>query len=265
MAKTRALIGETPYECFSVREDGVALDPNEAIFPIVTQDESGLFRLIGTGFFISQNGIFVTAKHVVTEMLDTKGDPTGPFGIFQFLPDNHYYLRPIHRATHHEIADVAVGVAWPMHLNETDQPLINKLLTLASKPPETGAKVSSYAYPNTTIDSGLPQVISFNPNFFDGQIVEHFPNGRDRAVLPGACFHTSMVIQGGASGGPVIGPGGTVFGINSTGFDDESISYVSCISDVLDLQLTGIRLPGEVVPRSVTPRELSSRGFIVFR
>jgi hypothetical protein len=125
--------------------------------------------------------------------------------------------------------------------------------------------VSTYAYPKTDIQPGMPQVVRFEPAFFDGVLIEHHPHGRDKVVLPGPCFRTSMVIHGGASGGPVIGGDGTVFAVNSTGFDDDEISYVSCISEVLDLAITDVALPGSSTPRTTTLRELRDLGFVLSR
>lgn len=259
------LHGQAPRDHYSAQTQ---VDLNQAIFPIVTQRPDGLFVAIGTGFFVAENGIFVTAAHVVTAILDGQGNVTGPFGIFQFLPDNHVSLRPIHRATRHRVADVAVGVATPMHHNTTGAPIPNKILTLAASPLSVGSPVCTYAFQKTEIQPGKPQIVRFNPGFFEGVLREHHPQGRDKVLLPGPCFLTTMVIHGGASGGPVIGPNGTVFAINSTGvkFDDgDELSYVSCISEVLDLAIPNVVLPGSPLPRTTTLREMRDLGFVISR
>lgn len=245
--------------------DGDSVDLGHAIFPIVTQRNDGLFVAIGTGFFVAEQGIFITAAHVVEAVLDEQGKATGPFGIFQFLPGGTYYVRPIHRVTRHLVADVAVGIAAPMSHNLTGAPMPNKILALAAKPPKVGSSVATYAYPKTDIQPGKPQVVRFVSGFFDGTLLEHHPNGRDRVVLPGPCFRTSMVIHGGASGGPVVGADGKVFAVNSTGFDGDTLSYVSCISEALDLAITNVTLPGSPKPRTTTLRELSQLGFVLQR
>jgi hypothetical protein len=264
MTQKNQLLGKAPHRRYRAHTaDGANADLTHAIFPIVTQERSGLFVSIGTGFFIAKNGVFVTAAHVVEAVLDRDGNPTGPFGLFQFLPNNNYSVRQIHRTTCHLVADIAVGVAMPMHHKDTGKPMPNRSLTIASNPPAIGSTVCTYAYPKTTIEPGKPQVVRFEPGFYDGIVVEHFPYGRDQVLLRGACFRTSMVIHSGASGGPVVGPGGTVFGVNSTGFDDKTISFVSCISQILDLAIPGVILPGSPTARSVTVRELRDRGFVV--
>lgn len=255
-------VGQAPPDRYSAKtKDGQQADPGHAIFPIATQRQDGVFLVIGTGFFVAANGIFVTAAHVVETVLDAEGNATGPFGMFQMLPGQQYSLRPIHRVTRHLVADVAVGVARPMHHKVTGAPMPNKVLTLAATPPGVGSLVHTYAYPKTKVEPGKPQVIRFEPGFFDGTLLEHHHSGRDKVLMRGPCFRTSMVIHSGASGGPVMGPNGAVFAVNSTGFEDDKLSYVSCIGEVLDLAIPDVILPGSSKPRSTTLRELRDLGF----
>lgn len=257
------LIGQAPAGRFKATTgNGKDADLGHAIFPIVTQRDDGTFIPIGTGFFVAANGIFITAAHVVTAVHDHDGKVTGPFGLFQFLPGGTYYVRRIDRATRHLVADVAVGVAMPMHHKSTGAPMPNMVLRLAAQPPLLGSPICTYAYPKTTVLGGKPQTVRFEPGYFDGSLLEHFPGGRDNIVLPGPCFRTSMVVHGGASGGPVIDQNGSVFAVNSTGFENDQISYVSCISPALDLAITKIKLPGDTKPRTTTLRELQDLGIV---
>ena len=41
---------------------GNSANPAECIFPIFQQNDSGLWKPLGTAFFISSNGFFATAK-----------------------------------------------------------------------------------------------------------------------------------------------------------------------------------------------------------
>ena len=102
----------------------------------------------------------------------------------------------------------------------------------------TGDLVATYAYPNAIIQSAeTGQLLSFNPEFYEGRIVEYLANGRDRVMLPGPCYRTDMVIHHGTSGAPVAGPSGRVFGINSTGFDGTDDFYVSRIDEIFSLEI----------------------------
>jgi len=39
-------------------------------FPLLSPNDQGLWRLIGTAFYISGDGLFVTAAHVVEDVLE---------------------------------------------------------------------------------------------------------------------------------------------------------------------------------------------------
>jgi len=262
----RPLDGEIPPTAFrAIDGNGQTVNPNEVIFPIVRQDANGRFRLIGTGFFITDNGLFASAKHVLLDVLDETGKQEAPIGLVQFVPGNRYALRPILRCVSHDVADVAVGVAAPMTENQTGAPLKNKLLTLTTVYPPLGASVATYAYPKTAFRGDRPQELHFYPAYFDGQIEAYFDAGRDRVLMPAPCFQTSMNVHRGASGGPVFGVDGAAFGINSTGYDGTICSFVSRVADILPLRVSGVVTPRSTASRDVLVRELADDGFVIVR
>lgn len=64
--------GETdPNDWHFSRFEEVGPLPNPAghTFPLLTHDADGRWRLIGTGFYINDSGLFVTARHVIEEVL----------------------------------------------------------------------------------------------------------------------------------------------------------------------------------------------------
>jgi len=229
--------------------DGRIGNPGHAIFPIY-KVVNKLVHLIGTGFFISDNGLFGSAKHVLMDPFDEDGRAKYGIGLFQFIENNIYIPRPILRFSAHPIADVAVGVAAPMQNNKINQPLKNPYVFLDFKEVPVGSRAVTYAYPRfSSTRENDSQEIQFNPTYYDGYIKEYLPNGRDKVFLPGPCYQTSIHMHGGASGGPVFGPDGLAFGINSTGIDGTDISYVSRMSDILHLQIDDVLVNG--VSRSV--------------
>jgi len=73
MSSNRMLSGESSEGTLIMRApDGSLANPNEAIFPIVAFDNAGKIVVIGTGFFISSNGLFVTAAHVKYSTTEAK-------------------------------------------------------------------------------------------------------------------------------------------------------------------------------------------------
>jgi hypothetical protein len=245
--------------------DGVPSDPSSVVFPIVQQRADGTWDLLGTGFFISTNGLFVTARHVLRAPFDSSGRQQYPIALIQFYEKGNYLIRPILRCAFHPIADVTVGVAAPMNRNSDNAPLTNPVLTLTVAPADIQTRVVTYAYPrhsNITVDG--VQTFHVMPRFYGGDITEYLPTGRDSVLLPGPCYRTSIAIHHGASGGPVFSPSGAVFAVNSTGFDGTDISYVSRINEIFDLTIDDVAMNNQPA-QSVSIIEMARAGHVVVR
>ena len=238
------------------------INPSKAIFPILKENSLGNFHLIGTGFFITDNGIFVTAKHVLLDVIDKNGEQTHPIFLIQFLGDG-YIKRPILRCTSHEVADITVGISAPINHNRSGLPLKNKLLELTPNIPRIGQDICTYAYPNNVIKHGEIQEIHLYPDFYNGSIQEIHLKGRDSVILPGPCVQTSMCVHGGASGGPVFDSSGKVFGVNSTGFEDDDLSYITPIHTIESLLLEDVSIPSNSTGK-VRVQELIDNLFISY-
>lgn len=217
--------------------NGQPSDINQVVVPIIKGSDSSSITAVGTGFFVSSNGIFVSAKHVLMDAFDQHGNQKDFLHVIHFVGDNKMFIRPVIRFSAHDISDVAIGVCAPMKHVNTEKFLSNKVMTLCFDTPRPDIRIATYAFPRSTIIRGNPTNIHINPGYFDGVIKNYYPNGRDSYLLPGACVETTMHIHGGASGGPVFGPGGRVFGINSTGVDGTDISFVSLISCIKDMHI----------------------------
>jgi Trypsin-like peptidase domain len=246
---------------------GESVEGGPAIFPIIRHHTDGTVDLLGTGFFIANNGLFVTAKHVLNAPFDPRtGQQLFPVSIIHFHEKGSYFIRPVIRCAFHPVADLTVGVAAQMTRDSDGALLANKSLVLNVDSIAPGAHVTTYAYPRyekVITQSGI-QIFNVMPSFYDGEIVEYLPTGRDRVMLPGPCYRTSIRIHHGASGGPVFSKDGRVFAINSTGFDGTEDSYVSSIGGILDLAIDDVVIGGKA-PRSVTIRELAYAGHVLTR
>jgi hypothetical protein len=91
------------------KNDGQEADGALAIFPIVKKID-GLFKLVGTAFFISNTGLFVTAKHVMEDVLDKDMRLKCPIYGLQLLENNKYFIRQILRYSFNTKSDIVVGV-----------------------------------------------------------------------------------------------------------------------------------------------------------
>jgi hypothetical protein len=264
---TPLLGGEAPDDRFGFKSgDGEESNGRRAIFPIIRVAFTGEIDLLGTGFFIATNGLLVTARHVIEAAFDRKSNQQR-FGVsmVHFQDDGSYFIRPILRGAIHTVEDLAVGVAAPMTRNSDGAPLLNKKLNLNLDEVVVGSHVMTYAYPryeSRHTDEG--QIFNLMPNFYDGEIVEHFASGRDRVMLPGPCYRTNMAIHHGASGGPVFSRDGMVFALNSTGYDGTEDSYVSSIGGILDLAIDDIAI-GDQAPRRISIREIANAGHITVK
>jgi hypothetical protein len=251
------VVAGNPHKFFDL--DGTDTCGYQVIFPILKQVAGGSLDLIGTGFFIASMGLFASAKHVLRDCFDEKGNRKYPVCLLHFLPDDEYLFRHIMWCSSHPTADVAVGLAEPAADAQS-----NGVLTLTTSSPGMGETIATYAYPRTEIQQvGTAEILNFKPAFYEGRVVEFFPNGRDQCLLPRPCYQTSMEIHGGASGGPVVGKSGRVFALNSTGWDGVSdVSFVSRVEEILHLAIPFIKLPSGQEVSSMIAQDLADAGWI---
>ncbi len=250
--------GEADQSLFTVKaRNGNDVDPKEAIFPILKHEEDGSVKMLGTGFFVTTLGFFISAKHVLEDVLDSKGNVKGGLSIIQFCDNLKFCHRPVMACSIHGAADVAIGICAPMKHKITGEPLFNKVLTLSISSPRIGENVWTYAYPGTTVSQLENLEIKYHAKFYAGMVEEYYPKGRDRVILPYPCYRTSIVLHGGSSGGPVFGENKKVFGVNSTDFEgDMDISYISRIQDSLDLRIKDVLMPEDNEPSEICLRDL---------
>ncbi len=233
-----------------------------AVFPICQWIDKGknILKFVSTAFFISNNGLFLTAKH---SLLNGYGKRLPNLFSIHFKEHEQYYVRNLAQVVPHPIADIAAGNLKVMTHNVTKDILKNKCVSLDPSICKTGEKVCTFAYPQTQIiDTKYNQTHAhFNTNFEVGHITEVLLCGRDKVLLPGACYRTDMKIAFGASGGPVINLDGNVIGINSTGWDGTPDSYVTMISPFFDLEFEDVSIPDHGT-KSRTLREMVRLGLI---
>jgi hypothetical protein len=242
----------------------------DSIFPIIKQGKGGKFDLIGTGFFICTQSVFVTATHVLQEVLDKASKQIEPIGMVHFIPPKKekkggYIFRPITWAWHSGVADLSIGLAASAHHSKTKQPLLNKVPKLTFRRPTVGEKIVTYAYPNFRHEQeGKVQKLYFRPDFYDGEIIEYYPDGRDKILMPWPCYRTNIHLHGGSSGGPVAGADGNIFGINCRSFEpDTDISFITPIENILDGFLENVRFDYADAPSKISIKEFIERKHIV--
>lgn len=208
-----------------------------AIVPLVTIDkEKDCYVFIGTAFYISNSGVLLTAKH---NLFDNKKKLFENLFVVHFFKNESYIFRPIRTTTYsneHDLAYLLPEGILDKEGNTVDSPS----LILTDAIPEYDEQLGMYGYPNSRIlRSDGSTNIYFNSEPFLGKCRDYFPNGF--SILKNPCFQTSILIKGGASGGPVFDKNGNVFAVCSTGYeiDDggENISFVTPVSPSFNLVL----------------------------
>lgn len=244
--------------------NGEAPQGSNPIFPIV-KHSGAEFELVGTGFFICNFGIFVTARHVLFDVLDEDGNQVHPIGAIHSINENEYLLRPVLRCNSNTVSDITVGVLAPALHNVTGEPLTNSITSLTIEVPTIGSNIVTYAYPESdlTKKSEGKQIANLQPKFYDGKLEDCHPEGRDSVMLPFPCYRGSMPILSGASGGPVFNNVGHVFGVNCSGVDGTDIGYFSRINEIFQLWVDDVMLDGVKRDR-VSVKELIDLKQIVF-
>jgi hypothetical protein len=238
----------------------------DAIFPILKGTSTDDMKIVGTGFYIMNTGVFITARHCFSGE-DGEIDSGGSFFLHHTLPGNIFIRRPILHAWNSDVGDISVGTAAPMTNDNDGTPLINSIMTLTTERPPIATRIVTYAYAGSSISrSGKKIEIMFRPNFFSGKIIDYHPHARDRSMLPWPVFETDMHLHGGASGGPVVTEqDGTVFAINTSSLDGSpDISYVTPLDLVLDAELTNLAVDKKA-PQNYSIRELGKKGIIIFK
>lgn len=102
-----------------------------------------------------------------------------------------------------------------------------------------------------------PPVFEGNVLVATGTVSAHYPNGRDRSMLPGPCLEIGVNARGGMSGGPAFDDEGQLVGILSSSLehpDGLGPSYVSLLQPALDHPIE-VPLLGEVL----TVNDLATR------
>jgi Trypsin-like peptidase domain len=214
----------------------------EVVFPFLSIKnfesitESNYYEPEGTGFFIHENGLFVTAKHV-------------PFyqekPLRTFIAIHAYYklisFRHVRRFVNHPTADIAIGFLDkydPRNKIIFDSNLKYDHLTPNFENPEKGQLVKNFGYGGSSIEDKEKRIQdgNFTCQWGQGKISELYLEGRDKSTLPGATVEAFMATIGKASGGPVFNEKGEVIGVNSTSLDGEPpVSYFTPINKILEL------------------------------
>lgn len=214
------------------------------VFPFVSIQnfrsiaQNKYYQVEGTGFFIHEIGLFVTAKHV-------------PF--YQNIPletwigihshQNVVSVRHVQGFVFHETADICVGF-FDKHDPRNRLIYTPAIQFQALKPcfeiPNINDSIKNFGYGGSRVENieNRSQDGNFTCQWGSGTVSQILLEGRDSSTLPGSTIEALMPTIGKASGGPVFNSNGEVIGVNSTSFNGEQpISYFTPIYKILELEI----------------------------
>lgn len=256
-AKLRAMNISDKGIPYTIRTlDGQPFWDAAAIFPIFTSAEGGKSQLVGTAFYITRFGHFLTAKHVLME-LHTK--QKNGFMIHMLDDDTSAIVRKITQFSPHLSADIALGA-----LDHPPGYILNPVPRLTTECPKVGEKIITVAFERRTGTYTPKGELLIAPTYFSGEFEEVHPQGRDAVMLPFPCYRSRISIPAGASGGPVFDSKGRVFGVNCTGYDGTDVSYLARVEEALTLTAAEMKFGPNHVPTDSTLLELAQTRHVVF-
>lgn len=251
----------------------MSIDPGAGVIPIMKELEPGVLKIIGTGFYISRYGLFLTAAHVLSDVVDQNANAIVPSYVCHSANDREVHLRRIVGTSIYRNVDLAIGQADNYAAKYPESPLINLRAILSGRIPNCGSLVTTYAYPeNKHLDfrqSESARII--RSDYYDGKFLKEVINS-EHPVLPYRHYETSILVKSGASGGPVFHDG-AVIGVNCRGWDfgndDDALSYIIPVEAALDIEVGAIQMPEisweySQVPTSMKNAKLTLRQLVQF-
>ena len=240
------------------RGDGAAIHPGSGITPLLKAVDRAVYRVVGTAFYITRYGLFMTAGHVAKAIRHGDGNTLQECFLLHLLEPNEISLRPVRQITFFDNptfspGDIAIGHADNFHDESTGAALQNMRGELSLSPIESGSRLVTYAYPNNEdldfTDPDIPRRV--RSDYFEGEVIRFVSDGSNRD-LPYPHYETTISLENGASGGPVFDANGRIVGVNCAGWNYFGLAKASASNPSYVVPIAaaaGLRLPLMQVPR----------------
>lgn len=235
----------------AVRGDGTSISPHEGIVPILKEIAPGHLKVVGTGFYVTRYGMFVSAGHVLTDLKDDGGTSIVPAYVCHSVGDQVHMRRIQSICVFHEEDKIDVGIGQADHYEKEypNDPLMNLRAPLSFAVPQPDEKLVTFAYPeNGTLDftGPEPRIVSIRADYYDGRFLEYVERS-DNPFVRAPYFQTTIRVLSGASGGPVFNSRGRVIGVNCRSWDfgdpADNLSTIVPIAHISTLQPDWINVP----------------------
>ncbi len=215
---------------------GKELEPQTGVFPILKTIDADTTQMVGTGFFITNIGHFVTAKHVIEDVYDfNKKKQLSQIHAVHFVNGAQILVRHITKIFPSLISDLVIGKMDFHIVNDTGLPLYNSVPIFTTTPPPKESSVVTFAYPCTDKIHRRGVKGKFVAGEYEGKLIKHSETPRDTVLVSWPYYETSIDVKGGASGGPVYDYQGRVIGVNCV--SGLGTSYMARTKELLELRV----------------------------
>ena len=261
--------------------DGREISATMGVVPILRELEVGKLQVIGTGFYITRYGLFLTARHVFDHIIKAADPSSHSLRILHDTGEG-LHIRHVTKFSFAHHADIAMGQADNFMAKFPDNPLINLRAKLTLEIPKPATKLVTFAYPRNRLldftDNNKP--VKMFADRFEGEFVcVEEPSKYDEHKIES--YQTTVPIEGGASGGPIFDEAGRVIALARSSMDFEggehegaTTSLVTPLRHGLPLGLENLLLPEKswefcVIPNNrrsdaLTIRDLAKFGHVEF-
>lgn len=263
---------------YAQKGNGEKINPGDGIVPIMRRRGKDIYDIIGTGFYVTRYGLFVTANHVMQELIDEKSNTLGIGYLVHLGSDSQIHLRRILVSNCNKSSDIAICQADNYIEKYPQGPLMNMRPRVSFKVPTSGSPLVTYAYPeNELLKFNDPETLpTIRGDYFSGKFLRYV-NTQENPMMPCAYYETSIEVRSGASGGPVFDSSGGIVGINCRGWDfggisrnKENLSYIIPIAEALPITVSNSQIPSgswenRQLPRSKIDNPLSFADLVIYQ
>jgi hypothetical protein len=199
-----------------------------ALLAISFRDDHGQHTL-GSAVLVHP-GIAVTAKHVVSDWIGALRSGNAA-AVCQAPTPETVLLWDVEAVMELGDADLAIlCLRFRAALPESFS--IGRVTTRTPRIGET-LFLTGFTAEVATVPRGPEVAIGGHMRVCHGEVIEVWPQGRDRVMLPSPALAVNCPAFGGMSGGPVFDEAGHLLGVVSSSSDGDEIAYVSHIWPVL--------------------------------
>ena len=184
---------------------GEPIKASDGVVPILEEVGPRKLKVVGTGFYITRFGLFMTSSHVFDDVYATRDEQNNVTRRCFVLHNgvDGFHLRVVRRYHLSNTVDLAIAHAENYLDKNPETPLVNLAGGMSIELPAPGEELVTYAYPENEIldfsDPDIERVIK--ADYYDGVVIEHVDKGPH---IPYPHFRSSIEIRCGASGGPMF-------------------------------------------------------------